>query len=127
MAARTIRYTDQQKAEALRLYRKGYSCRAAGEQIGVGFRAVATWVRQAGLARPRTQRSAEQLRRSAEAKAAARRAREHEQQRARLERLRQIEVLRRKGLTLRQIGERFGVSRQTVARWLASDGVSKKQ
>ncbi len=56
MATRTTRYTDAQKAEALRLYRQGYSCRAAAQQTGVGFRAIAKWARQVGIIRKRSQR-----------------------------------------------------------------------
>ena len=103
MATRTTRYTDAQKAEALRLYRQGYSCRAAAQETGVGFRAIAKWARQAGIIRKRSQRSAEQLRRSKAAHRAAAQAREHQRRQARRE------------LTLREIGARFGRSRQTVA------------
>ena len=96
-------YTDAQKAEALRLYRRGYSCRAAAQETGVGFRVVAKWARAAGIIRKRSLRSAHQIRRS---------------KTAHRELLRQIRALRRRGLTLREIGERFGRSRQTIARWL---------
>ena len=118
MASRAIRYTNQQKAEALRYYRAGYSCRAAAEKAGVGFRAVAKWVRVAGLTRPRTQRSAQHLRQSEAARAAAARRREQEKKRAQEERIKQVRGLRRQGLTFREIGERYGVSRQTASRWL---------
>ncbi len=120
MASRAIRYTDQQKAEALRYYRAGYSCRAAAEKAGVGFRVVAKWVRAAGLTRPRTQRSAQHLRQNEEARAAAARRREQEKKRAREDLIKQMRALRRQGLTFREIGERFGLSRQAASRWLRS-------
>ena len=120
MASRTIRYTNQQKAEALRYYRAGYSCRAAAEKAGVGFRAVAKWVRVAGLMRPRTERSAQHLRQNEEARAAAARRREQEKKHARQDLIKQMRTLRRQGLTFREIGERFGLSRQAASRWLRS-------
>ncbi len=118
MASRTTRYTDEQKAEALRLYRAGYSCRAAAQEAGVGFRVVAKWARAVGIIRKRSQRSPHQIRRSEQAHQAAAQAREHQRRQARRELLRQMHTLRRRGLTLREIGERFGRCRQTVARWL---------
>ncbi len=121
MATRTTRYTDEQKAEALRLYRRGYSCRAAAEETGIGFRAIAKWARQAGIIRKRSQPSAHQIRRSKAARRAAAQAKERQRQQQRQAQrklLRQIRTLRRQGLTLREIGERFGRSRQTIARWL---------
>lgn len=118
MATRTTRYTDEQKAEALRLYRRGYSCRAAAQETGIGFRAIAKWARQAGIIRKRSQPSAEQLRRSKAARRAAAQARERQQRQARRKLLRQIRAMRRRGLTLREIGEHYGRSRQTIARWL---------
>ncbi len=100
---------------------QGYSCRAAAEEAGVGFRAVAKWARAAGIIRKRSQPSAEQLRRSKAAHRAAAQARAHQRQQqrqARRELFRQIRALRRRGLTLREIGARYGHSRQTIARWL---------
>ncbi len=114
-------YTDEQKAEALRLYRRGYSCRAAAQETGIDFRAVARWARQAGMIRKRTAKSAEQKRRSKSAHRAAAQAKERQQRqqrRARQELLHKVRAMRRRGLTLREIGERFGRSRQTIARWL---------
>ena len=121
MTTRSVRYTDAQKAEALCLYRQGYSCRAAAEEAGVGFRVVAKWARAAGIIRKRSQRSAEQLRRSKAAHRAAAQAREHERQQqrqAREKRLDAMRTLREQGLTYREIGARFGHSRQAIARWL---------
>lgn len=118
MASRAIRYTDQQKTEALRYYREGYSCRAAAKKAGVGFRAVAKWVRVAGLTRPRTQRSTQHLRQSEEARAKAARRRAQEKKQAREELIEQMRALRRQGLTFKELGERYGVSRQTASRWL---------
>ena len=118
MADRTTRYTPEQKAEALRLYRAGYSCRATAEETGVGFRAVATWARRAGIIRPRSQRSREERRRSEVAKAEARRRRHEEKEQARRAKLDEMKALRKQGLTYREIGRRYGHSRQTIARWL---------
>jgi len=118
MASRAIRYTDQQKAEALRYYRAGYSCRAAGEKAGVGFRAVAKWAGAAGLTRPRTERSTQHRRQSEEARMAAARRRVQERKRARQDQIKQMRALRRQGMTFREIGERVGLSRQATSRWL---------
>ena len=118
MATRTTRYTDEQKAEALRLYRRGYSCRAAAEKTGIGFRAIAKWARQAEVIRKRSQPSPEQLRRSKVARRAAARAKERQQRQTQQKLLRQIRTMRRRGRTLREIGEHFGRSRQTIARWI---------
>ena len=121
MTTRSVRYTDEQKTEALRLYRQGYSCRAAAQETGVGFRVLAKWAQAVGIIRKRSQRSPEQLRRSVVAHRAAAQAREIERQQkrqAREELLDEMRTLRRQGLTLREVGARFGYSRQTIARWL---------
>ena len=122
---RPMPYTDEQKDQALHLYRQGYSCRAAAEEVGIGFRTVAAWVRQAGLSRSRTEHSAHQRRRSSQAKAQAKAAqqqarREAQARRAQAHRarLRQARTLRGEGLSYREIGERLGRCRQTIARWL---------
>ncbi len=111
-------YTDAQKAEALRLYRQGYSCRAAAQETGIDFRAIAKWAKRAGIIRQRSQPSPHQIRRSKAAHRAAAQAREHQRRQAHRELLRQMRALRRQGLTLREIGERLGRTRQTIARWL---------
>ena len=103
MATRTTRYTDEQKVQALRLYRRGYSCRAAAETTGIGFRAIAKWARQAGIIRKRSQPSAEQLRRSkvarraaAQAKERQQRQRRQQQQAARRDLLHQVRAMRQR-------------------------------
>ena len=106
MASRAIRY------------RAGYSCRAAGEKAGVGFRAVAKWAGAAGLTRPRTERSTQHRRQSEEARVAAARRRVLERKRARQDQIKQMRALRRQGMTFREIGEHVGLSRQATSRWL---------